>query len=70
MRLKVKTMLSKPQCFTDNQWKLYQTELQAMKNNKTLDICFDCTVEYQAQMRKAGKCQFPMKRLDKVTEYA
>lgn len=45
-------------------------ELQTVKNSKTLDICFDCTVEYQVKMRKEGKCAFPMKRLDKVTEYA
>ena len=62
--------LKKPACFSDLQWNLYLTEIQSMKNGKTLDICFDCTVEYQAQMRKAGKCQFPMKRLDKIAEYA
>ena len=65
-----KHSINKPQCFTETQWKLYQTELQTIKNSKTLDICFDCTVEYQTQMRKEGKCAFPMKRLDKVTEYA
>ena len=59
----------KPTCFTDNQWKIYQTELQTVKNGKTLDICFDCIVEYQVRMRKEGKCEFPMKRLDKVSEY-
>ena len=59
----------KPTCFTDNQWKVYQTELQTSKNGKTLDICFDCTVQYQVQMRKESKCEFPMKRLDKVAEY-
>ena len=59
----------KPACFTDFQWKIYQQELQTVKNSKTLDICFDCTVEYQIQMRKEGRCAFPMKRLDKVTEY-
>lgn len=62
--------LTKPNCFTDTQWKIYQTELQTVKNSKKLDICFDCTVEYQSKMRKEGKCAFPMKRLDKVTEYA
>ena len=62
--------LKKPACFSDLQWNLYLTEIQSIKNGKTLDICFDCTVEYQAQMRKAGKCQFPMKRLDKIAEYA
>ena len=62
--------MEKPACFNDFQWKLYQTELQTVKNSKTLDICFDCTVEYQMKMRKEGKCAFPMKRLDKVTEYA
>ena len=60
----------KPACFSEYQWKLYQTELQTVKNGKVLDICFDCTVEYQSQMRKEGKCAYPMKRLDKVTEYA
>lgn len=66
----MKTTLNKPACFTDFQWEVYKTELQEVKNKKVLDICFDCTVQYQSQMRKAGRCQFPMKRLDKVTEYA
>ena len=65
-----KLSINKPKCFTDFQWVLYQVELQTVKNSKTLDICFDCTVEYQAKMRKEGKCEFPMKRLDKVIEYA
>ena len=60
----------KPACFTDYQWNLYLTEIQSVKNGKNLDICFDCTVEYQSRMRKEGKCAFPMKRLDKITEYA
>lgn len=60
----------KPVCFTDFQWDVYKQELQTVKNGKTLDICFDCTVQYQTQMRKEGKCAYPMKRLDKVTEYA
>ena len=66
----MKTTILKPACFTDFQWKIYQQELQTVKNSKTLDICFDCTVQYQTQMRKEGKCAYPMKRLDKVTEYA
>ena len=63
-------MLTKPKCFSDNQWRLYQTEIQAIKNGKPLDICFDCTVDYQVRMRKEGRCEFPMKRLDKIAEYA
>lgn len=66
----MKTTIVKPKCFTDFQWKIYQQQLQIVKNTKTLDICFDCTVDYQSQMRREGKCEFPMKRLDKVTEYA
>lgn len=62
--------MNKPACFTDFQWKIYQQELQTVKNSKTLDICFDCTVDYQTQMRKEGKCAFPMKRLNKIAEYA
>lgn len=62
--------MNKPSCFTEHQWKIYQVELQTVKNSKTLDICFDCTVEYQVKMRKEGKCAFPMKRLDKLAEYA
>jgi hypothetical protein len=62
--------MEKPACFNDYQWKIYQIEIQTVKNKKMLDICFDCTVEYQVKMRKEGKCAFPMKRLDKVTEYA
>jgi len=61
--------MEKPACFTNFQWKIYQQELQEVKNSKTLDICFDCTIEYQRQMRNESKCAFPMKRLDKVTEY-
>lgn len=60
----------KPTCFTDYQWKLYLTEIQSVKNGKNLDICFDCTVEYQSRMRKEGRCVYPMKRLDKIAEYA
>ena len=60
----------KPACFSEYQWKLYQTEIQTVKNGENLDICFECTVEYQAKMRKEGKCAFPMKRLDKIAEYA
>jgi hypothetical protein len=62
-------ILEQPKCFTDFQWEVYQQELQEVKNTKTLDICFDCTIEYQRQMRNEIKCAFPMKRLDKVTEY-
>jgi hypothetical protein len=62
-------MLTKPKCFTDNQWQVYQTELRTVKGGKKLDICFDCTIAYQVQMRKQGSCDFPMKRLDKVTEF-
>ena len=62
--------MEKPACFNNFQWEVYRQELQTVKNNKQLDICFDCTVEYQVRMRKEGKCAFPMKRLDKVTEYA
>lgn len=65
-----KVNLEKPLCFTETQWKLYLIELNEMKNGKTLDICFDCTVDYQRKMRAEGKCEFPMKRLDKISEYA
>jgi len=62
--------MEKPACFNDFQWNLYLTEIQSTKNGKDLDICFDCTVEYQSRMRKEGKCAYPMKRLDKIAEYA
>lgn len=62
--------MNKLACFTDSQWNQYMQDVTMIKNNKTLDICFDCTVEYQVQMRKEGKCSFPMKRLDKIAEYA
>ena len=62
--------MNKPACFNTFQWEVYRQELQTVKNKKVLDICFDCTVEYQVKMRKEGKCAFPMKRLNKVTEYA
>ena len=63
-------ILEQPKCFTETQWKIYQQELQTVKSGKLLDICFDCTIEYQSQMRKENKCAYPMKRLDKVAEYA
>jgi hypothetical protein len=61
--------MEKPACFNTFQWEVYRQELQEVKNKKVLDICFDCTIEYQMKMRKEGKCAFPMKRLDKVAEY-
>mgnify|MGYP003345533091 CR=1 FL=1 len=61
--------MNKPKCFNEIQWKIYQTELQTVKNGKKLDICFDCTLDYQVRMRKEGKCEFPMKRLNKIAEY-
>jgi len=64
------TQMTKPKCFSDLQWKLYLTEIQEVKAGKALDICFDCTIEFQSKMRKEGRCQYPMKRLDKIAEYA
>ena len=61
--------MNKPKCFSDHQWSVYQIELQTKKGAKKLDICFDCTKDYQSQMRKESKCEFPMKRLDKVAEF-
>jgi len=61
--------MEKPACFNDFQWKVYKQELQTVKNGKDLDICFDCTSDYQVKMRKEGKCAYPMKRLDKIAEY-
>lgn len=61
--------LVKPGCFSDYQWKVYKQELVERKGQKILDICFDCTAQYQNQMRKENKCQFPSKRLGKVTEF-
>lgn len=68
--MKNKSFIEKPSCFTDHQWKVYSIELQEVKSAKRLDICFDCTVEYQSKMRKEGRCAFPMKRLDRIAEYA
>jgi hypothetical protein len=65
----VKTTVKKPNCFTQAQWDYYKQDVPFVKNGKTLDVCFDCTVEYQRKMTKEGKCEFPMKRLDKVVEY-
>jgi len=62
-------MIRKLKCFTDDQWNTYQIELIDDKNGKTLDLCKDCTVQYQTNMRKHGKCEFPMKRLDKIQEF-
>ena len=59
-----------PKCFTEHQWRMYRAEVQPVKNGKTFDICFDCTVEYQSRMRSEGRCEFPLKRLDKIAEYA
>ena len=65
----MKTNLKKPNCFTNAQWEYYMQDVVVVKNGKTLDICFDCTVEYQRKMTREGKCEFPMKRLDKLVEY-
>ena len=48
-------MNTKPKCFTDHQWEVYQIELNTSKNGKKLDICFDCIVQYQTELivRKA-----------------
>jgi hypothetical protein len=62
--------IEKPLCFTENQWNVYQQEITETRNGKIFDVCFDCTVEYQSRMRKQGRCMFPLKRLDKITEYA
>lgn len=61
--------MNKPNCFTDKEWTTYQLELYMFKNGKTLDICKDCTKEYQRKMRIEGKCEFPMKRIDKIQEF-
>ena len=61
--------LKKPNCFTQPQWEYYIKDVPIMKGDKMLDVCFDCTVQYQKQMTKEGKCDFPMKRLNKTVEY-
>jgi len=61
--------MNKPNCFTQAQWDYYKQDVPFVKNGKTLDVCFDCTVEYQKLMRLEGKCQFPTKNLTKVVEY-
>jgi hypothetical protein len=61
--------VKKLKCFSDKEWMVYLQELQAIKNHKTLDICYDCTVEFQVRMRKEGRCDFPMKRVNNLTEY-
>jgi len=60
---------NKPACFTSKQWDYYIQDVVFVKNNKKLDICFDCTVEYQREMTREGRCEFPLKRLDRVTEF-
>ena len=61
--------MKKLDCFTQAQWEYYIQDVPLTKNGKTLDVCFDCTVEYQKKMTKEGKCSFPMKRVDKLVEY-
>jgi hypothetical protein len=62
---------TKPLCFDDEQWKIYKEELSLIsQKGKSFDFCFDCTIQYQSKMRKEGRCAFPMKRLDKIVEYA
>lgn len=64
-----KIEVKKLNCFTQAQWDYYKQDVPFVKNGKTLDVCFDCIVQYQTKMRKEGKCAFPMKRLDKIAEY-
>lgn len=61
--------LKKPACFSDDQWRVYQQELTERQGQRYLDVCFDCTVEFQRKMRIENRCDFPLKRLGKVTEF-
>jgi hypothetical protein len=61
--------MNKPKCFTDHQWSIYKAELQMNKGSKKLDVCFDCTKQYQSSMRRESRCEFPMKRIDKIAEF-
>lgn len=62
-------MIRKPSCFNDLQWSTYLVDLVDKKDGKTLDLCKDCTVQYQKNMRKQNKCEYPMKRIDKIQEF-
>jgi hypothetical protein len=65
-----KIEVKKLNCFTQGEWEYYIQDVPFVKNGKRFDVCSDCTVQYQRQMSKEGKCEFPMKRIEKLAEYA
>jgi hypothetical protein len=61
--------VKQPSCFGDGDWKVYLQDLKQTSGTKILDICFDCTVAYKTRMVGLGKCDFPEKKLGRVTEF-
>ena len=62
--------LKKLDCFTDVEWAEYVKYVVPSKAGKNFNPCFDCTKEFQHKMRCAGKCERPLLRLAKVSEYS
>lgn len=62
--------IAKLNCFTEKRWKEYKELIPANKGSKQFDVCYDCTSSYQSSMGKEGKCEFPLKRIDKIPEFS
>ena len=56
----VKQELEKPDCCDDDSFRLW-AELASFKTAKKepIEFCNDCTPEYQAKAKAAGKCSYP-----------
>lgn len=49
-----------PKCFdTKTQFKLWMEKARESKVPPEHSYCFDCTQEYQYQMIRAGRCEYP-----------
>lgn len=56
--------LPTPECFTDSEWgAYYEAEKEAIWNRKSIgkamvkDMCGDCTLSYQKQQIREGRCK-------------
>ena len=59
---------SKPDCFTDKQWKVWSSCAGWSKPNTTDWACTDCTPEFKARALEAGKCSWPCVRFYVATD--
>lgn len=69
MRVVENIIPPKPDCFpTDDNWmEWYQKDYES-GNKNPLNICLDCTPEYQAEMVKRGLCKKPKYNFNEIEE--